>query len=114
MVPSGLSLRVRRNGDFTAPATSARVRGTAVLRLPVLRLRDRVALGLRRRRGRASDDRTWRIPPSRFSPGWIAAGNVLAIAVAAALAAVGAPGWTLLVPALATVPLTLLTIRHAL
>ena len=30
------------------------------------------------------------------------------------LAAVGAPGWTLLVPALATVPLTLLTVRHAL
>ena len=49
------------------------------------------------------------VPKARFSPGWIAAGNVLAIVVAAVLAAVGAPGWTLLVPALATVPLTLLT-----
>ena len=54
------------------------------------------------------------VPKARFSPGWIAAGNVLAIVVAAVLAAVGAPGWTLLVPALATVPLTLLTVRHAL
>ena len=54
------------------------------------------------------------VPKARFSPGWIAAGNVVAIVVAAVLAAVGAPGWTLLVPALATVPLTLLTVRHAL
>ena len=54
------------------------------------------------------------VPKARFSAGWIAAGNVLAIVVGAVLAAVGAPGWTLLVPALATVPLTLLTVRHAL
>ena len=54
------------------------------------------------------------VPEARVSPGWIAAGNVLAIVVAAVLAAVGAPGWTFLVPALATVPLTLLTVRHAL
>ncbi|HEU4546297.1 MAG TPA: hypothetical protein VFR88_08405, partial [Microlunatus sp.] len=54
------------------------------------------------------------VPRARFSAGWIAAGNVVAIVVAAVLAAVGAPGWTLLVPAVATVPLTLLTVRHAL
>ena len=54
------------------------------------------------------------VPRAPFSPGWIAAGNVLAIVVAAVVAALGAPGWALLVPALATVPLTLLTLRHAL
>ena len=54
------------------------------------------------------------VPKARFSPGWITAGNVLAIVLTAVLAAVGAPGWTLLVPALATVPLTMLTVRHAL
>ena len=54
------------------------------------------------------------VPKAPVSPGWVTAGNVLAIVVAALLAALGAPGWTLLVPALATAPLTVVTTRHAL
>ncbi|WP_344812427.1 CDP-glycerol glycerophosphotransferase family protein [Microlunatus aurantiacus] len=54
------------------------------------------------------------VPKAPLSAGWIAAGNVLAVLVAALLAALGAPGWTLLLPALATVPPTLLTTVHAL
>ena len=42
------------------------------------------------------------VPKAPFSPGWIAAGNVIAIVVAAVLVAVGLPGWLLLVPAMAT------------
>lgn len=54
------------------------------------------------------------VPKAPFSPGWIAAGNVLAIIVAALLVAVAAPGWLLLLPALVTAPLSLLAIRHGL
>jgi len=53
------------------------------------------------------------VPKAPFSPGWIAAANVIAVVVGALLVAVGLPGWLLLVPALATLPLTMLTIRHA-
>lgn len=54
------------------------------------------------------------VPKAPFSPGWIAAGNVLAIVGAALLVAVAAPGWLLLLPALVTVPLSLLAIRYGL
>lgn len=54
------------------------------------------------------------VPKAPFSPGWIAAGNVIAIVVAGLLVTVGLPGWLLLVPALATVPLSALAVRYAL
>jgi hypothetical protein len=54
------------------------------------------------------------VPKAPFSPGWVAAGSVIAIVVSAVVAGLGLPGWLLLVPALATVPLTALTVRHAL
>ena len=54
------------------------------------------------------------VPKAPFSPGWVAAGNVIAIVVAAVLVAVGLPGWLLLGPAIATVPASVLTIQTAL
>lgn len=54
------------------------------------------------------------VPKAPVSPGWIAAGNVIAIAVSALLVGLGLPGWLLLVPALALVPVTMLAMRHAL
>lgn len=54
------------------------------------------------------------VPKAPFSPGWVAAGNVIAIVVAAVLVAFGLPGWLLLLPALATVPLSALAVRFAL
>ena len=54
------------------------------------------------------------VPKAPVSPGWIAAGNVIAIVVSALLVAVDAPGWALLLPALATAPLSVLSVRHAL
>ncbi|HEU5483443.1 MAG TPA: CDP-glycerol glycerophosphotransferase family protein, partial [Microlunatus sp.] len=53
------------------------------------------------------------VPKAPFSAGWVAGGNVIAIVVAALVVIIGAPGW-LLLPALATLPLTALTIRYAL
>ena len=54
------------------------------------------------------------VPKAPFSPGWVAAANVIAIVVSALVVAVGLPGWLLLVPALATLPLSALAVRHAL
>lgn len=54
------------------------------------------------------------VPKSPLSAGWVTAGNVIAIVVAALLVVVGAPGWTLLLPALASVWLTPVVVRHAL
>ena len=54
------------------------------------------------------------VPKAPFSPGWITAGNVLAIVVSALLAAFAAPGWLLLVPALVTAPLSLSAVRYGL
>jgi hypothetical protein len=54
------------------------------------------------------------VPKAPFSAGWVAAGNVIAIVLSALLVAFGLPGWLLLVPALASVPLSVLSIRYAL
>jgi hypothetical protein len=54
------------------------------------------------------------VPKAPLSPGWVVTGNVIAIMVSAVLVAVGLPGWLLLLPALATVPLSVITIGYAL
>ncbi|MDN5771072.1 MAG: hypothetical protein L0H24_09285, partial [Microlunatus sp.] len=54
------------------------------------------------------------VPKAPLSPGWVAVANLIAIAVGAVLVALGVPGWILLIPAVATVPLTLITMGYAL
>ena len=54
------------------------------------------------------------LPVAPFSPGWVLTASLGTIVVGALCAALGLPGWLLLVLAVATVPLTAITARYAL